>query len=209
VERHVKERIVGAAIIVALGVWLIPMVLDGPDDATDAIQGADTEILPAASNTAPLRTETVELDPAPAEREPADRDAVSEAEPVALVPPSPETGSSASHEAAGPPERTETAAAEPPAAEPPAARSPVASAPAPAAGGWMVQLGAFGDIDNARQLASRISTYGYSAHVTEFRSGGETMHRVRVGGFATENQADAAASSLSAHGFPGRVIAPE
>jgi DedD protein len=209
VERHVKERIVGAAIIVALGVWLIPMVLDGPDDATEATRTPDDEILPAASNTAPVRTETVELDPAPAEPEPSGRGAVSEPEPVALVPPSPETDAAGTREAAECPEQTVTAAAESRAAAPAAARAAAASAPASAAGGWMVQLGAFGNVDNARQLASRISTYGYSAHVSEFKSGGETMHRVRVGGFATENQADAAASSLSAHGFPGRVIAPE
>jgi len=207
VERHVKERIVGAAIIVALGVWLIPMVLDGPDDATEATQARDNEILPAASDSAPVRTETVELDPAPAEREPSDREVASKPEPVALVPPSPETG--AGSKTTESPQRTATAAAESPAAEAPAARASAVSAPASAEGGWMVQLGAFGNIDNARQLASRISTYGYSAHVSEFKSGGETMHRVRVGGFATENQADAAASSLSAHGFPGRVIAPE
>jgi cell division septation protein DedD len=76
-------------------------------------------------------------------------------------------------------------------------------------GGWSVQLGSFGDVANANQLVSRVSTFGYTASVTEFRSGNRTLHRVRVGGFATENEAQAAASSLSAHNIAVQVIPPE
>lgn len=199
-ERHVKERIVGAAIIVALGVWLIPWVLDGPEQATETSQAAGSQILPAAGNTTPIRTETVELDPGPP-GEPLEQVAAdADSEPVAVVASSPEATEVASEPNTAGPANTETAAA---------TRAATASPNTRARDGWMVQLGAFGDLTNAEQLAARVSTYGYSAFVSEFRSGGQTMHRVRVGGFETETQADAAASSLSAHGFPGRVIAPE
>lgn len=201
-EPRLKERIVGAAIIVALGVWLIPWVLDGPDEAGEAPVAAEQDILPAAGSTAPIRTETVKLDPAASDSQPFEDSPTShEPEPVAVIAPSREAASAAqtgSEPGAG---RSDPGAGT---GEQQPSRTAAASP-----GGWMVQLGAFGDVANANQLASRISTFGYSAVVSEFRSGGQTMHRVRIGGFDTENEAEAAASSLSAHGFPGRVIAPE
>ena len=30
-DAHLKERLIGAVVLVVLGVWLIPWVLDGPD----------------------------------------------------------------------------------------------------------------------------------------------------------------------------------
>ena len=35
-EQGLKERLVGAAVLVAIAVWLIPWVLDGPDGGTEA-----------------------------------------------------------------------------------------------------------------------------------------------------------------------------
>jgi len=208
VEPHVKERIVGAAILVALGVWLIPWVLDGPEQAAETAPAVSDEILPAAVDAAPIRTETVELDPVPLAsgrdgRAPAveGRELDSQGE-----------GLAGAERSADPATGEVADAGESPGLAEAATRSASARPQAQVASrreGWTVQLGAFGDVANANQLASRISTFGYSAYVSEFRSGGETMHRVRVGGFASENEADAAASSLSAHGFPGRVISPE
>jgi len=226
VEPHVKERIVGAAILVALGVWLIPWVLDGPDEASEATEAAADEFLPATGDTGPVRTETVELDPAPpaaSSRAARAPDAASAAELardeefVAAAEVAGEDGSGTGDSAAPAGARTDDGVAVVSAADGDARAQPdpAAAAPARSTGsatprdGWAVQLGAFGDVANANQLASRVSTYGYSAYVSEFRSGGETMHRVRVGGFDSENEAEAAAGSLSAHGFPGHVTSPE
>lgn len=185
-EPHVKERIVGAAVLVALGVWLIPWILDGPDDVVQELAALPEIELPAAEPIAPFRSEDLTPErPAP---DVAADQAEPRSEPVA-----------AANDAATP---------EPQSAPPPAA---IASAvePPPDRSGWSVQLGAFGEKANADQLARRVSTYGFDAYVAEFRSNGATMYRVRVGGFATENQADAAASSISAHSIPARVISPE
>jgi DedD protein len=94
-------------------------------------------------------------------------------------------------------------------AEPPP--QPIVDTAVPAAAdpvGWSVQLGSFSEPANARQLASRVSEYGYAARVSDFRSDGRNMHRVRVSGFASRDEAEAAASSLSAHGFVPRVFSP-
>ena len=196
-ESQVKERIVGAAVLVALGVWLIPWVLDGPDSALE-IQAPEPEItLPSADDApAPIRTETVELDQS---GQPAadDSGASSRAESVAVALPA---------ESAVEPDAPATTPEDPTVARPQVTGNETARAnPAQ----WSVQLGAFGEIANAEQMASRVSAYGYTPLVTDVVSGGTTLHRVRVGGFDSEANAEAAASSLSAHGFRVRVSPPE
>jgi len=188
VDSQVKERIVGAAILVALGVWLIPWVLDGTGGSTEESQTSPGLTLPSTDDGAPVRTETVELEPSASPRDPAADSSTAGAEPaaVAVVIPEPRAVATA--------EETSPTAAPTPRSDP---------------GGWTVQLGAFGEIANASQLATRASAYGFSAFVSEFRAGGDAMHRVRVGSFDSEDEAQAAASSLSAHGFPVRVIPPE
>ena len=57
------------------------------------------------------------------------------------------------------------------------------------------------------ELAGRVADFGYEAEVTEFRSNGRTMYRVRVEGFATRERAEVASSSLAAHGIiPADVV---
>jgi cell division protein FtsN len=74
-------------------------------------------------------------------------------------------------------------------------------------GDWSVQLGAFGERANAVQLEGRVADLGFEAQVSEFRSSGRTMYRVRIEGFATRERAEAARSSLAAHGIiPANVV---
>jgi DedD protein len=231
-DQGLKERLVGAAVLVAIGVWLIPWVLDGPDAPLET--GASTLQLPAAEEPMPMRTQTLRLgDPvdaastqaAEAPPEPA---AAPPAAP-AVTPPAPEADEQPAAVAAE--QRTEPAAetaaavreAPPPsapteaksevketAAPPPAA---VAAAPAPKPaqsappGDWLVQLGSFGEEANARRLAQRAGTFGYKAEVASYRSEGRTLYRVRVGPATTRAKADATASALRAHGIESRVVA--
>ena len=187
-DSKVKERIIGAAVLVALGVWLFPWVLNGSDPAATAPNPfAEVELLPAAGTSA-VRTETVELDQVPTR--------IDEPEPETEPPPPVAVITSTNSE---PP--VEIAAASP------AVAAPTAAAP-PATVGWSVQIGSFGEVGNAQRLASRAAEYGYEAQVSDYRNDGRIMHRVRVGGFASRDAADAAASSLSAHGFVPRVFPP-
>ena len=197
-DSHVKERIVGAAVLVALGVWLIPWVLNGPESEPASATVAAPELqLPSADSASPIRTETVELATRPATSSRPQGAAASQAS--ASEPP--------------PVVRSTPGAAAGPAAEPPAAAQPAVqpAAQAVTAGGgradWSVQLGAFGERANAAQLAGRVADFGYEAQISEFRSNGRTMYRVRVEGFATRERAEAASGSLAAHGIiPADVV---
>ena len=59
-DSRLKERLIGAAVLVALGVWLIPWLLAGSARPRDA----DTVALelPAEPDAAPVRAQTIRLD---------------------------------------------------------------------------------------------------------------------------------------------------
>jgi DedD protein len=221
-EQGLKERLVGAAVLVAIAVWLIPWVLDGPEAPVETSRGSLE--LPAAEEPMPMRTQTLRLGE-PAEESSAA--APSGATPPrddgqAATPPAEPAGAADATPvvaAAGTESRSAPAAVPPPAADPPAAtaRQPAATAatpppkPAPAAaatGDWIVQLGSFSEEANARRLAQRSSTFGYKADVSSYRSGSRTLYRVRVGPAKSRAEAEATASALKAHGLnDARVVA--
>jgi DedD protein len=102
-------------------------------------------------------------------------------------------------------------------AAPPAAGAPASAAAAPAAvpasdvkaapsGSFAVQLAAFSDDKGANALANKLQKAGYtSAHVEAVESKGSKLWRVRVGGFATRADAEAARVKLKNEGFNGMV----
>jgi len=209
-DRSLKERLVGAAVLVAIGAWLIPWVLDGPERVT-APQSTALELPAPTAENPPTRTETIVLDrrDSPVSREPApaddtDEDATS-SEPATAVaqPPRPAV--------VAPPVRPDESPAGSlagPAATT-AAPTPAETSGGEAAAGetrWYVQLGAFGDRDNADRLAARVGTYGYRAQVSEFPSTGRTVYRVRVGPEPSRARAESIASALSVHGFVAQVV---
>ncbi len=59
-DRGLKERLVGAAVLVALGVWLIPWVLDGSEQTTSS--EPETLTLPVPAEATQLRSQTISLD---------------------------------------------------------------------------------------------------------------------------------------------------
>jgi DedD protein len=206
-DQGLKERLIGAAVLVVLGVLVIPWILDGRGAQQET--SANALRLPAPEEPVPVRTETIQVggqpEAAPAVAEPA------------LVAKTPAASSDEQQVAAAAvaresePHTTAPAISSPPApasAPPKSAAPPQAARPA-AKGAWTVQLGSFGDEDNARKLAQRVGTYGYKSAVSTLRSGGRVLYRVRVGSYDKKSEADATASSLSAHGFVAQVVAAD
>ncbi|HEU4616968.1 MAG TPA: SPOR domain-containing protein [Gammaproteobacteria bacterium] len=276
-DQGLKERLIGAAVLVALGVWLIPWLLDGASGPAEETKPALELPVPAGDAAdAEVRTEVVDLDAeqppsaagaidasAPRERTRADapqgRSFAPRAEQAAASArdgaPSTNGSESSGHETssdAAPPSAGQASAAQAGAAQPSAARaSPAqssetqssstrsssaetgavqanarpssaasaprakesgAKAPVPATaatGDWAVQLGSFGDKQNAERLASRAGVLGTKPQISTFKADGRLMYRVRLGPYATKERAEAAASSLKAHGFVARVVAAD
>lgn len=206
-ERQLKERLIGAAVLVVLGVWLIPWVLDGANPPEVEAAGQEAVALelpvPAGATTEPLRRQTIEL--AATQRGepqgvPADEAAAGDSERTDVTP---QPAAEATAVPAAPTADRAAARATPTGATP---RSTPASDVADA---WLVQTGSFGDAANAERQASRIRAFGHDVKIYPVTANGRVMYRVRVGRFATRQQAEAAGSALSVHGFPAQIVPPE
>lgn len=201
-DESLKARLIGAAVLVAVAVLLIPELLSGRKTAEPQL--ADS------AEARGTRTFTIELNGGSASSDP-------QPPPVAEAPapaPAPEPP------VAAPPAPTQEPAPEPVAPrEPPAVakappatpvKPPVETAPAPAAvtrGGWAVQVGAFGSATAAQRLVKDLQGAGYRAYVSPVTRSGKTLHRVRVGPEAGRDDANRLAERLKGRGLPTAVVA--
>lgn len=214
-DQTLQARLIGATVLVALAVLLIPELLSGRKTVEPAVEeGA------AGKGT---RSFTIELgSPGGSTSVPAPPAASASATTARAAAPIGESGTAdesqgviASVEPADagaasvpaqspPPERTAEAEPTPaPAAQP----APVTPSELSKAGGWVVQVGAFGSADAARRLVDELSAAGFEAHVAPVTRSGRTLHRVRVGPVAGRPAADQLAERLKGRGLPAAVVA--
>jgi DedD protein len=104
-----------------------------------------------------------------------------------------------------------------PASAPAAAAKPVANAqpvkpaattaePAkPDAGRFVVQVGAYGEANSARDMRQRVDKLGLKSYTQVVEIDGARRIRVRVGPFAAREDAEKAAGTLKAAGLPAAV----
>jgi len=205
-DESLKARLIGAAVLVAVAVLLIPELLSGrksaepqPADPAEA-RGTRTFTIELNGGTAagelqpPPVAEVPALAPAAVAEQPA-------AEPPAAAPAEP------APEPVAPREPPPGVAKAPPATpvQPPAETAP---APAPVTrGGWAVQVGAFGSAAAAQRLVKDLQGAGYRAFVSPVTRSGKTLHRVRVGPEAGRDDANRLAERLKGRGLPTAVVA--
>jgi DedD protein len=204
-DRRVKERLVGASILVVLIVLIVPELLSGP------APGPVTPKLPVSAPE-PVRNVTVDLatNKAPAPEPAAEAASASSAQP-------PGTGSGDAASAVAEPTPAPPAPVVPPAPVPSAplettAPPPTSAAttPKPAAAGhsWAVQLGSFASHANADKLVRKLKAQGFSVYVLSGGSGASLRYRVRVGPMADRGAAAQAAARLKSLGHVGSLVSP-
>jgi cell division septation protein DedD len=201
----VKERLTGAAILVALIVLLVPELLSGPVRSAPRAGTAAA----AAGEEPPLRSYTINLaDDAHAHAAARAVPVEVPAPPAALPAPAPPASSAAAAVTAAP---GSAAVDRPPSA--PSARPTNATAAAPpgasasgASGAWMVQLGSFASRDNAERLAKQLRGSGFQASVSQGTTG-RRFYRVRAGPVQDHAAAEQLAGKLRAAGHAGEVVA--
>jgi DedD protein len=223
VERIVKERLVGAAVLMAAAIILIPEMLSGPDREPHAEQPAQSR------SDGPIKTYTIDLshspsaqptpavvdNRAPPPEEPAPAQPVGEPspQPAASDQAKPEVPQQSSTAVQPEPVHSEPAnpVVEPPTATPPPARptaSPLASSgAAPTSGRWAVQIGSFSKEATAERVAKQLRDRGQSAFVMPVKSGGATLYRVRIGPLKDRASAEAALRDVKSSA-PGAAIVP-
>ena len=212
-ERRVKERLVGASILVVLIVLIVPELLSGPATAPVGTK------LPVSAPE-PVRNVTVDLATAkPPVPEPAMTPAPAPG-PQAQGTPSAAAASAeaGAGETAGA-RATAGAGAVPGGAASSAALESAVPAPttpldaaisktAAAEHGWAVQLGSFASRSNADKLARQVKGQGFSVFVLSSGSGAAARYRVRVGPLADHGAATQAAARLKTLGHVGSLVSP-
>jgi DedD protein len=196
-ERALKERIIGAAVLVLVVVLVVPVFLDGSPGNGEIV--SERVALPGQTEQ---KSQTVILD--------RDRN-----DPV---PPSnggnePAQSTPQQQQAAvqqeSKPEPVDTQAGPKPVAQKPAPdqSGPQAAAPtASTTGMWAVQLGSFGNQENAERLAADLRKQGYAAFLSQLSTSSGQLHRVRIGPQKDRESAEAMADRLVKAGHKGQVV---
>ena len=205
-DRALKERTIGAVVLVAFAVLVVPVFLDGPSSDGETISAAVT--LPG-QNDQPRKQQTIVLERDRTQPVPAPRPAEVQqtAQPVAKAPDSAPPTPVEVKKTPAPAEKATTSAA---AAkkEAPASREPVVSKPPPASatGMWAVQLGSFSNRSNAEKLAADLRNNGYAAFLSQLGTSNGELHRVRIGPQKDRDSAESVAAKLGKSGHKGQVV---
>lgn len=219
-RRRARHRLIGAAVLVLLGVVGFPLLFDTqprpiavdipiqiPDrnqakplpapvaapkaQASEPVTGIAPVAAAAVNTPAPAAAAEAKPQPTQAEPRPA---------PVAAAAPPP----AAPKPAAGKPETVVAAKTVPAKAEPES--KPAKTAAVESDGRFVVQVGAFSDATKARETRQRVEKAGLKTytHVAETKDGRRI--RVRVGPFATRAEADKAAGRIKELDLPAAIL---
>jgi DedD protein len=212
-DRRIKERLIGATILVALIVLIVPELLSGPKPAPVPPLAAG---LPGSNRNVSvnLATSKATPDPQAADAAPA---AAGETSAAGAANVGAVNAGGASAGGASAATVTTLRAQEPAAPLETSVSSPkstlestraVGSSEALVQGhhGWTVQLGSFASKANAEKLVHQLPGNGF--YVISSGSGPSLRYRVRIGPFADRSAAARAVTKLKAEGHAATVVTP-
>jgi DedD protein len=211
-KKRSRRRLVGAAALALLAIVVLPMVMDHePRQPAQDIQvripsqdagGFTSRILPAKPTATPLP---------PAEPD-AKAEAKPEPKPEAKPEPKPEAKPAVKpSEPVKPPEKPAAKPAEPAkqpdkeAAKAEEARAKAALSGTLVADQWVVQLGAYKEAANVKQLTAKLKQMGLPSYTEHFDSPQGARTRVRAGPFKSKDAADKARERIKTIGVSGTV----
>lgn len=198
-KRRARRRLIGAIVLVAAIVVVLPMVLDSePRQAGQAV----SVLIPSPDSGA----FAPKVAPLPAAPEPA--------APTPKVAPDPLPAKEPQKAAVTPPPAKEALQAVPQEVPPPAVKAepakPVAAKtqakPAARPGGqYVVQVIALADADRAKQMQQTIAGAGIKSYTEVVKTAKGDVTRVRAGPFASRADAEKAREQLKALGMNGNI----
>ena len=178
-ERALKERIIGAVVLVIFVVLVVPVFLDGPPKDGEIV--SERILLPGQEDQ---EMTTVVLDRERSDPVPA---ASSEQEKPKTTSAPPATVQKSTPELAQPQTNSE---------------DPAAST----TGMWAVQMGSFSNRQNAEKLAATLKKQGYLAFLSQLETDTGQLHRVRIGPQKDRASAEKMAAGLLKVGHEGQVV---
>ena len=227
-ERALKERIIGASVLVVVVVLVVPVFLDGPPEDGEVVsrqvslpgqnaQNTQTVVLdrdrdepvPAAAAMTPTPAPVRETQREAVQANAGGSDGVGSDNVGSENTGGNDTGSvengGEDEEVAAAPARQATAA---PAESRPDRNTIVAAnnAATSTTGMWAVQLGSFSNRENAERLAADLRKQGFAAFLSGLATGSGQLHRVRIGPQKDRDDAEAMAARLKSAGHTGQVV---
>lgn len=202
-DRTLKERIIGAIVLVVFVVLVVPIFLDGPPGEGEIV--TETVTLPGQSEQK-MQTRVLERNrstPEPKEPEPKEDSSSGRETAIAMAPAQNEdsrSGRKTAIDAAPTPEDTGSSVPETATEPPPEPKETSAT------GMYAVQLGAFSDQAKADKLAADLRKQGFAAFLTRVSTDKGQLHRVRIGPQADRAAAEAVAKKLDSSGHTSRVV---
>lgn len=182
-------------------VLVVPVFLDGPDDDGEIL----TERVPLPGQ-AEQESRTVVLDRDRTEPVPSNQVAP---EPVPTKQPEPREPEPARQDPEPDPAPTQQASAKAEEQGDTTKPDPAEAEPAPEqseTGMWAVQLGSFGNQENAERLAADLRKAGHAAFLSQVSTANGQRHRVRIGPQKDREAADAVAARLKSEGLDAKVL---
>ena len=209
-DRALKERIIGAIVLVLVAVLIVPIFLDGPPSEQEVISTSVT--LPGQN--ADNRQQTIVLNrdrsqPVPVSQGQAATQPAATVQAAVEAPAQQDPVAQAAEQqapSAEAPAQAEADSSTSPAEAPVIAQAAAENATVSATGMWAVQLGSFSNQENAERLAANLRNQGYAAFLSQLQRGGTDLHRVRVGPQKDRESAEAIAAQLGKGGHSGQVV---
>ncbi len=177
-ENAHKQRLIGAVVLLALALILVPTILDFSQDDPDPMQ--PTEI-PASPDAMKMEVLPLEVWSEPVDPEVDGSEGIIE---------TPSAGDSAPEQPAPPPGEPETKPT--PKQEATTSEAETSAKPAIPEGAtaWVVQVASFSDQPKAFKLRDRLRAAGHPSFIERARSSGATIYRVKVGPVLERAEAD-------------------
>lgn len=207
-----KRRMIGLLLIILL-LLILSLILPQPGELPPADQSVQRVTLDLQASTVQLDAALPITTPVPPVIQAAPPMAAvvqpaADAEPDIEVPPLSEVASPVAAKVIAPPVVTlKTEQQSPPKS---LVAVPIKSAPVLRPGAsalkWYVQLGAFSDVDNARQLLQKFKVQKYSGILSPADTAKGTRYRVRIGPYATREQAADAQKRMIKTGVTGTTL---
>jgi DedD protein len=234
-RRRARHRLIGAAVLVLIGVIGFPLVFDNqprPIDVDIPIEIPDrNKVKPLGATPAPAPSAqasgAVDAPPAAATATPSAAASAAPAARVATGVVSPAPAPKVVADVAKPAPKPEVKPVEKPVekvAEKPAAKAddgakaralldgkeaaakPASSASAAAAGRFVVQVGAYAEVTKAREARMKVERAGLKTYTQVVQSSEGKRIRVRVGPFENKAAADKAADKIKKLDLPAAIL---
>ena len=174
-ETNLKQRLIGAVVIIALAVIFVPMLFDGSGRKESSMVEEELSLAPPKFNFESQLPDAEQLDSLPAVK----KDPVPQA--VTADPVSEPTAVSVP---ADKPDKVDEPVVQEPKPEPePEPVKPTASQieSVPSLGAWAVQVAAFEEKSTALALQKKLTDGKFSAFTEKTEKGGKVLYRVKAG----------------------------